>query len=90
MSDAQARYIIIAPDIAAGKAEAHRRGIKPTAIVTPRSLNAGRGVTVDYVMEAPGLTIEQWERLLPLVMPSLAVRRGHLLGSGSPDLGLHR
>lgn len=90
MPDAQARYIVIAPDISAGKAEAQRRGIKPAAIVTPRSLNAGRGVSVDYVMEAPGLCIEQREHLLLLVMPCLAARRGRLLESGSPDLGLPR
>lgn len=90
MPDAQARYIIIAPDVSAGKAEAQRRGIKPLAIVTPRSLNAGRGVSADHLIDAPGLTIEQRERLLPLVMPSLAARRGHLLDSGSPDLGLPR
>jgi hypothetical protein len=66
------RIIVLAPTKEAGYEEARAQGIEPVAVVTPRSLDAARGITADAIHEHADLTPEQRDDLTPHVLPSLA------------------
>lgn len=66
------RIIIIAPTKQDGQDEAQRQGIKPVAIVTPRSRHAARGTTADEIVEVDGLTDDEREWLMAETVSALA------------------
>ena len=70
--DPNRRIIVLAATKAEGYEEARAVGIDPVAVITPRSLDAARGITADALMDASSLTPEVREALLPHAMPSLA------------------
>jgi hypothetical protein len=70
--DRAVRTIVLAPNKAEGAKFASLQGIEPVAIVTPRSEHAAHGSVADCILEAPGLTDEHREQLLPHVTPCLA------------------
>ncbi|GGH34145.1 hypothetical protein [Microbacterium album] len=74
--DPRRRIIVLAPTKQAGNDEARAAGIEPVAVVTPRSLHAARGITADELWDAPSLTPEDRETLLPHVLPSIATHKG--------------
>jgi len=65
------RIIVLAPTVRSGYMEARALGIKPVAVITPRTLDAARGIVADELMDASSLTPEDREALLPHAMPSL-------------------
>lgn len=73
--DAHRRIIILAPTVRSGYMEARALGIKPAAVVTPRSIDAARGITADEIIEAPGLTPEVRDELMAEAAPALATTR---------------
>lgn len=69
------RVIVLAATKRSGLQEAKNLGIDPVAIVTPRSLDAARGVLADRIMDASSLTPEMREELLPHALPSIETVR---------------
>ena len=69
------RIIILAPTVRSGYIEARALGIKPAAVVTPRSLSAAHGIVADEIIEAPGLTPEVRDELMAEAAPALATTR---------------
>lgn len=74
--DPNRRIIVFAPSKKLGRAQAVALGITPVAIVTPRTLEASRGIVADEVVVAPGLTAEEEAALATGVAPSLATTGG--------------
>lgn len=69
--DPDRRFIVLAPTKALGSAHAESVGIDPVAIVTPRSMHGARGLVVDEIIEAPGLTTEERAALMAETFPAL-------------------
>lgn len=70
--DPHRRFIVIAPTKVAGAAHAEIMGVDPVAIVTPRSPYGARGLVVDEIIEAPGLSTEERAELMAETFPALA------------------
>lgn len=70
--DPHRRIIVLAPTKAEAYEEARALNIKPVAVITPRSIDAARGLTADEIMHTTSLTPEMRDELLPHATPSLA------------------
>lgn len=70
--DPDRRFIVLAPTKQAGAEHAASQGIDPVAIVTPRSMYGARGLVVDEIIEAPGLSAEERAELMAETFPALA------------------
>lgn len=77
------RIIVIAGDKRSGHMEARNLGIEPAAVVTPRSPHAARGIVADRIMEATSLLIEDRDRLIEEVLPSISRIRDRDAGQAS-------
>lgn len=75
------RIIVLAATKRMGLDEARAHGIEPVAVVTPRSLDAARGVVADSILYSAGLTNEERELLLDHAMPSIATTVDAYVGS---------
>ncbi|KDA05858.1 hypothetical protein DC31_13845 [Microbacterium sp. CH12i] len=69
--DPDRRFIVLAPSKRAGTEHAAAVGIDPVAIVTPRSMHGARGLVVDEIIEAPGLSTEERAELMAETSPAL-------------------
>lgn len=74
--DPAVRTIVLASKKTEGAEYAAARGIEPVAIVTPLRVHAAYGIIADRIVEAPGLTDEHREQLVPHVTPCLATSAG--------------
>lgn len=68
----QERVIFLAATKAEGNDEARALGFEPVAVVTPRSLDAARGITADRIEASAALSPEQREELMSHATPSVA------------------
>lgn len=66
------RVIVVAPSKKAGSEFAAARDVDLVAIVTPRAKSAARGKSADQVLEAPGLSREDYDALMAEVRPCIA------------------
>jgi uncharacterized protein YegP (UPF0339 family) len=67
------RIVLLARTKQEGLDEAAQRGFTPAAIVTPRSLDAARGMTADEIIVSSALTDEERDTLMPHAMPAVEV-----------------
>lgn len=65
------RVIYLAPTKAIGQHETEQGGLNTVAILTPRSLDAARGITADLIQASFQLTDEQVTELTEHARPSL-------------------
>ncbi|MBO3663722.1 hypothetical protein [Microbacterium stercoris] len=70
--DPHRRIIYLAATKRAGLDEAKALGIEPVAVVTPRSLDAARGIVADAIEASAALLPDEIDELMPHVAPSLA------------------
>jgi len=70
--DPHRRIIFLAETKQAGYDEARALGIEPVAVITPRSLDAARGIEADALMDSSTLAPEMRDQLLPHALPSIA------------------
>lgn len=73
--DPNRRIIFLAATKQAGYDEARALGIEPVAVMTPRSLDAARGITADAIEVAADLTVAMRDELMPHALPSLATSK---------------
>jgi uncharacterized protein YegP (UPF0339 family) len=69
------RIVLLARTKQEGLDEARQRGFTPAAVVTPRSLDAARGITADEIVVSAALTDEQRDQLMPHALPTVATSR---------------
>jgi hypothetical protein len=70
--DPRRRVIILAPTKQAGHEEARTLGIDPVAVITPRSIDAARGLGADDIIASASLSHDQRDELLTHALPSIA------------------